>query len=510
MMRTLISATHQTAAHRARSSECAASTVMRTMSTSILWTRCRFAAVLAASALAASSSAWSTASTNENVASLADELPGKPPDPFAPAHTAFGWNSKNDLRFVWWLPEHFDRNVPHTMTVILHGRGFDYRWGWKNHPAELFRPADVVLSVDGTSPDGEHRWFAPEKRDAELFQAFLVEMTHTFGTDRILLYGHVEGGAFALYFAGEHPDAVIGVVAHDSNPPAPPKMAPDARKPAIALLHGALDPDAWLEQALAARGAWSKAGLPLVHVRRLDGSSYEPNPRRSREALDWCEAMTTDKPEVALDAALELLRVEGEARARTPADFSGAREILRRFEPKGTAPFVGPPAEIASRAATLAAAIEAAGAEHVSVLKKAIPKKKDLKLDAKLPIGHLGALREDFRGVAAVETYVDEIGFDALYDAQTKHAAAILDVWRRSRDPKPAFETVLDHLPNAWLHGGLPPDLPEKMRTWKADAKKFNAPARALKSWPVFEEWRGSWDDGLQQYATLWKQWKSP
>jgi predicted esterase len=445
------------------------------------------------------------------VANSTDDLPGKPPDAFAPAHKAFGWNSKNDLRFVWWLPEGFDRNAPHTLTVILHGRGFDYRWGWKNHPPELFRPADVVISVDGTSPDGDHRWFAPEKKDADAFQAFLVEMTQTFGTDRTLLYGHVEGGAFALTFAGEHPDAITGVVAHDSAPPAPPKLAPDAKKPAIVFLHGTLDPEACIELALEARNAWSKAGFPLVHLRRLEGASYEPNPRRSRDALDWCDAMTTDKPQISLDAALALVHVEGDARARTPADFAGARAILRRFESKGAPVFsAAPPAELSSRAASVAAAIEAAGAEHVGALKKAIPKKKDLKLDAKLPIGHLAAVREDFRGVSSVEAYMDELGYDALFESQTKHAVAILDAWRKSRDPKTTFETVLDHVPSAWLHGGLPTDLSEKMRAWKADAKKLGASGKALKNWPVFEDWRRSWEDGLQQYAALWKEWKGP
>src|SRR6185295_11439407 len=97
----------------------------------------------------------------------------------------------------------------------------------------VFRADDVVISVDGTAPDGEHRWFSPEKKDAEAFQAFVVEMMHTFGVERIFLYGHVEGGAFALYFAGEHPDAIAGLVAHDAPTIAPPKLQPDVKRPVI-------------------------------------------------------------------------------------------------------------------------------------------------------------------------------------------------------------------------------------------------------------------------------------
>jgi predicted esterase len=442
----------------------------------------------------------------------AQELPGKPPNPFAPPHTAFGWNSKNDLRFVWWLPECYEPRTPRTMTVILHGRGFDYRWGWKNYPASTFRTDDIVLSVDGTSPDGEHRWFAPEKKDAEAFQAFLFEMTHTFAVERVLLYGHVEGGAFALFFAGEHPDSIAGLVAHDSNPTAPPKLPPETPKPAIVFMHGTLDPDAWFAQSLEARSAWSKAGFPLVHLRRLERSSYEPNPRRVNEELGWCDAMTSAEPELALKAALELLRVDSTdaTRMRSPTDFGGAREILRRFEFKTPLAFASPDASLVSRAAVSIAAIEAAGAEQVGSLKKTIAKKRDLKLDGKAPIGHLAPMREDFRGVDSVEAYAKELGYDALFDSQRKPVDAILDGWRKGREPKMMFDVVLDNLPKAWLYEGLPPDLPEKLRAWKSDSRQLGLSAKALKNWQIFEDWRRGWDEGLEEYAVLWKQWKGP
>jgi hypothetical protein len=31
-----------------------------------------------------------------------------------------------------------------------------------------------------------------------------------------------------------------------------------------------------------------------------------------------------------------------------------------------------------------------------------------------------------------------------------------------------------------------------------------------LKSWPVLDEWQRSWDDGLKEYAEIWKEWKGP
>lgn len=439
-----------------------------------------------------------------------DELAGKPPVLSAPAHTPFGWSSKQGLRFVWWMPPDAGSKPPRAITVILHGRGFDYRWGWKNHSPDTFRPEDIVLSVDGTSPDGEHRWFASEKADADAFQAFLFEMTRLLSVERVFLYGHVEGGAFALYFAGEHPESVAGVVAHDAPTIAPPKARAEAAKLPIVLLHGTLDPDAFFAQAIDARAAWVKAGFQLVHLRRLDRASYEPNPRRACDALGWCDAMSTADPGTALATASDLLQVDkaSAARAPTPVDFSGAREILRRFEGRGSAPFPTPDADSAAKAKAWTDAIEAAGAAHVRVLKKTIAKKKDLKLDRKLPIGHLAALREDFRGVDSVEAYAKELGYDELFDSQRKPAAAIVDAWRRSKDAKATFEIVVDNLTKAWLYEGFPPDMLEKLRAWKSDEKKLGLAPKVLKSWPQVEEWQRAWEGGLDEYASVWKEWK--
>lgn len=457
-------------------------------------------------------SLFALAASSRAARAAADELPGKPPNTSAPAHQPCAWNSKRDLRFVWWLPEKFEPHTQRTMTVILHGRGFDYRWGWKNQPVDVFRTDDVVISVDGTSADGDHRWFSSEKKDADAFQTFLVEVTNTFGVERVLLYGHVEGGTFALYFAGEHPEMIAGVVAHDGAPIAPPKLAPEAPKPVIVFMHGTIDPDDFFAHSLDARAAWSKAGFPLVHLRRLEHASYEPNPRRANEELDWCDAMTTAKPEVALGVAIELASVSKSdpSRMQTATDFGGTREILRRFEGKGPAPFAAVDANNAARAKELTEKIEAAGAQHVLALKKAIPKKKDLKLDGKLPIGHLAAMREDFRGVESVEAYVRDLGYDALFESQQKPANAILDVWRKNKEPKVTFDVALENLSKAWLYEGLPPDFAETLRAWKRDEKKLGLSSRGLKSWPVLDEWQRSWDDGLKEYAEIWKEWKGP
>jgi pimeloyl-ACP methyl ester carboxylesterase len=132
-------------------------------------------------------------------------------------HTVFAWSSRGGLRYTWVLPPGYDGQRPRHLTVILHGTGLDYRWGhWNNKPG-IFRPDDVVVSVDGTAPgQGDSRLFLGEKRDAQAFRDFLAELRETFAVDRIFLYGHSQGGFFVVYYAGEAPETVAGVVAHAS------------------------------------------------------------------------------------------------------------------------------------------------------------------------------------------------------------------------------------------------------------------------------------------------------
>ena len=447
-------------------------------------------------------------------ASARDDFEAKPPDLFATAHQVYGWKSKNGLRFTWWLPKGFDPMAPAAgMTVILHGRGFDYGWGQRNHPAGVFRPDDVVIAVDGTSPDGDTRWFACEPDDAEALRLFLAEVSTTFRTADVLLYGHTHGGEFALYFAGLHPGSIRGLVAHAAAPPAGVARPAEARALAITFLAGTLDPEVPYRAALDARDAYRAAGFPLLHVRRLEGSSYEVDPTRAAEQLAWCEGMTRADPRAVLAAGLALLRPPQAATPgpETIVDFSGAREVLRRIVGEGPAALADVPPEVADEARAAIGKIEAAGALHVAALKQAIPRKKDLKLAAAVPLGHLVPLREDLRGVDAVEALVREYGFDALVEGQRKSAAALVEAWRKPKaEPKAVFEAVVAHLPRAFAVDGLPHDLVERMREWHAGAAKLGLSSKAVKKYPELEAWAEAWQDGRARYAAITKTWTGP
>jgi len=441
----------------------------------------------------------------------AADPPERAPDAQAKPLEASAWKSKDGLRYTWVLPKGYDPAQPRALTVILHGTGLDYRWGhWNNKPG-VFRPDDVVVSVDGTSPDGAVRVFLGEKKDVEAFAAFLAEMRATFAVDRVFLYGHSQGGFFVCHFAGEHPDQVAGVVAHASGAWSHSKSGKSVDPVSIAFLHGTADPVVPYAQSPGSRDAFAKAGRPLLHLRRLAGYNHWPNAVRATETLDWCDGMTAKTPEHALACALAILRAKkpDEYQWETVVGFAGARDVLRRIEGEGPAPFAEVAAETARTAQEWSAKIEAHGALHVAALRKTLPKKKGFELDGKPWLGHLVALREDMRGVDSVEALFAELGYDDLAAGHAKATKTFFDAWYQPKPPKALFEAALECLPKAFLFEGMPHDLAEKMKEWKSDSK-LGASAKALKSWPLFEAWEQGWKDGAQTYEALWKQWKGP
>lgn len=123
----------------------------------------------------------------------ADEGPSKlEPSASASTATAFWSKSTNDLRYMWMLPEGYGEEKPRHMTIILHGTGSDYRWGYLNNftPRHVklnpLRVGDIIVSVDGTSPGNNGtRLFLSGKKDIESFATFLGEMRERFAVDQI-------------------------------------------------------------------------------------------------------------------------------------------------------------------------------------------------------------------------------------------------------------------------------------------------------------------------------------
>lgn len=443
----------------------------------------------------------------------AGDLPSAAPSPGAKPHTWHETTSAGGVRYAWLVPKGYDGQTKRNLTAILHGTGLDYRWGPANHPAGVFRPDDVVVSLDGPSPgqDGT-RLFLGEKKDADACAAFLTEMRAAFAVDRVFLYGHSQGGFFVVYFAGEHPEAVAGVVAHAAGAWNWSKTTGAVKKVAIAFQHGTLDPVVPYGQSPVARDAYAAAGFELLHLRRLDRYNHWPNAVRSAESLDWCEGMTTTDPERALELARRILapKKSDEYSWETVVGYSGARDVLRRLEKKGPAPFAEVPEKTAAAAAALVTRVEAEGAKHVSALEKSVKARKDLTLKSGGAIGHVVPLREDFRGVDSVEEYVKKIGFDAELASQKKAVGAIVDAWYGSSPPRSMYETILGNLADACLYEGFPSELAQRLDEWKSGAKSLGIDAKSLKKHPDVDAWRDAWKSGAESYKAIWKTWKLP
>ncbi len=440
---------------------------------------------------------------------LSDDLEKREPSAEAPAHSAFAWESAGGLRYVWWLPEGYAADQPANLTVILHGTGLDYRWGFWNNKPGSFRPEDVVVSVDGPSPgQGDSRLFLGEPADAEAFRDLLAEMRETFALRSVFLYGHSQGGFFVVYYAGEFPETVDGVVAHASGAWNWSKMGRKTKEVPIAFMHGSADPVVPYRQSPGSRDAYDEAGFELLHLRRMPRYNHWPNAVRANEALGWCEGMGTEDPERALDIAEELARPKkaDEYQYTTPASFSGARDLLRRFEKGAARRFDEVSSKLETRAKRAIAAIEKEGAKHVSALKRSAGRKLTLKGNESL--GHLLPLREDFRGVDSVEAWLKGIGFDKLSEKHSRAASDVLEAWYGDGSGADKLEAIVEALPEAFLFDGYPPDMDAKLGEWQEGADRLGVSKKARKGFESIEAWRSGWKDGRRAYEKIWKDWK--
>lgn len=433
------------------------------------------------------------------------------PGPGATPHQIYQSKSAGGLRYTWTIPPGYDAATPLGLTVILHGTGLDYRWGHANHPPTIFRPMDVVVSVDGTSPGpNESRLFLGEPKDVERFHEFLEEMKERFGTDRAFLYGHSQGSFFALHYAGERPADLVGVCAHASGLWNWSKTGRATKDVAIAFLHGSADPVVPYGQSVAARDHLRGLGLPLLHLRRLQSYNHWPNAVRSDETLGWCEGMTCPDPARALALAERLATAKpaDEYQWTTVPAFAAAREILRRIETGKPRPFgAEPDARTKAAAKALAARIEAHAKEHVAALKKQLPAKKALVLDASSDwLGHLSALRDDFRGVDVVEAFVAELGIDELALRHAKESGKLFEAWYGD-DPRATCEAALEVLPRAFLVDAYPPDLAEAISGWRGKAKDWRLGKKELAALELAEAWAKGRAEGVKAYQALWKRW---
>ncbi|MDA1259237.1 MAG: alpha/beta fold hydrolase [Planctomycetota bacterium] len=398
--------------------------------------------------------------------------------------------------------------------MILHGTGLDYRWGMSNNPVAVFRPDDIVISVDGTGPgQGDSRLFLGEKKDAEGFRDFLAEIRKHFKVDQVFLYGHSQGGFFVTFYSGLFPETVAGVVAHASGTWTWTETGKRAQKVAVALLHGSGDPVVPYRQSPGAYAALEEAGFDRLLLRRMPGYNHWPNAVRATECLDWCEGMLTADPDRALSLAVEMMRPKGadEYQYEIPPAFAAARMVLRRFQGEGPDPFGGVPSTLQDRASELISALDKLTTDIVKDFEKEIGKKLDLGKEP--PLAGLLAFRADFRGIEPAERWFQKIGFDKAEKAHAKAAGAIFDAWyAEKKSDGDRYTEIVAALKDAWLYDGYPLELGERLTEWKGLAKSLDLDKKALKANDdVVEPWLKGWEARVwERYSQACSKWKVP
>lgn len=445
----------------------------------------------------------------------ADDPPRLEPRFDADPGKAWAWTSAGGLRYTWVLPggdAAIRLGDKRDLVVICHPAGNDYRWAADHFRPGEFRPRDIVIGVDGTSKGPEDtRLFLARDADVGAFATFLDEMRKAFPARRVLVYGHGQGGFFALQIAADRPAAVDGVVAAAGGGWLGPRMTPETQRVPVVFLHGTADPGAPYSQSVKLRDGYAGLGHPMAVLRRQQGWDQRPDPAGAIDAIDWCIGMTSPDPAEALAAARAILspRPADEIDRRSPPWFAGGAAILTRFRGQGPAPFaLGAGGESETDAIALLRRIEAEGAKHVGVLKRQVASGDAIRLDGGPWLGHLVALREDFRGVGPVEAYIKELGCDELAAKHAEVSVELTQTWFRGVSPKQTFETVVKVLPHCFLVEGLPPDLGDAIAKYFAQAQGHNLSPESIRRYRFFLMWKSGWDGGLKQYESLWSKWQ--
>lgn len=427
-----------------------------------------------------------------------------------------GANDEHDgFRYTWRLPKDFTRTESYDLVVVCHANGTDYRWGSANLKPELFRPNNIVVCVDGTSEaDDGSRTFIEGRRDAIEFRDFVLEVGRALPVDRIFYLGHGEGGSFAIFMASQFPGLTQGVVADATDMSSSINVNGGIQSIPVAFVHGTADAVVPYFHSLAARDSLKAAGDEMLLVRRMQGCDHLPSAMRASECIDWCSGMCTTEADTALAAAEALLAPRGpdEHGHECPLPFGGAYQILLRVALETEHQVDESDDNQRAKAHALMTKIDAEGARHVEILRKDIKSEGDFVLglgsDIGAWLGHLVALREDFRGVPSVEKYIKEINYDEAARNQWEAGKKLLDIWYAARPEKQKFEVVGDTLGDCFLLDAVPSDLAAKMAAIKDKAGELGLTEESVEKAGIVETWSTAWKNGCKRYLELCKEWK--
>jgi len=419
------------------------------------------------------------------------------------------WKAADGLVYRHRVPASFDPEKPIGLTLILHGSNLDHRWGFANHSHETFRPDDIVVSPDGTTSNGNGGFnFLGEAKDAKRVHALIEELKAAFPIRGVYLYGHSQGSFFALYYAGEYPQDVQGVVAHASGVWNWTKQGKKGHHQAIVLMHGTQDPVVPYGQSEGGWQSYLEKSYPLVRLRSLEGWNHWPAehnmnmygqavPHTSQQ-LAWVEGMTTQDPE-RLAWCFGFL---ADNKFRERHDYAGTYLLAKRVAADEAAP-----GALRERAAKVVTAIEDLAAKHAAELEKTMP--ADLAFAKKGWVGHLPMFLRTFNGVPACDALFQkyERALQKGHDRGIKHFTAY---WRAldKNDPKQAFEAGAEAIEEAFLyHQTADYQFRKNMKAWAEDGAKLGLSKKALKRFgSAMKDFEKALEEGMKDFDELNKK----
>lgn len=457
------------------------------------------------------------------------------------ANSEDGEREGSKLKYRVVFPVGFALGQPRNLVIMLHPAKLDSAWGFSQYPIGSLGTRDILVSVDGTTIlDDGGRMFVPRPQDIIPIRDLVLEIAGSYPSGRILLFGTGDAGRFALAMAAMFPRVIDGAVCHASGMLDRTPTTGGILGVPVAFVHAPGDRLTPYFISADARDAFLDSGHQTVALRRVfsgPGSDGGPAPAGVSDCIDFIVAMSTSKPDEALELAHKLAGVPtkpgdsvsaGKPVARGPVPLGMVRSILRRFASEKQAEEVPedptapkPPGkfdplrpltdctdEQRKQAFELAVKIEQFGLKQVAALRQRVKTKDDLKLtDDATWLGHISAMREDLRGVECVESFIKEVDYDAQLDLQRDPAEVLLSALASDSPVEQVFKTVVEQMPESVLVECLPADLYTRMRGWRDAAGEHSIPAEVVAKFVVVERYYKCKDAGEKAYRKLWEQW---
>ncbi|MBI1853872.1 MAG: hypothetical protein HYR85_26340 [Planctomycetes bacterium] len=415
------------------------------------------------------------------------------------AGQVFAWKAKDGLAYEYFVPKSYDPAKGTNLTLVLHGSNLDRRWTFLNHPPGKFRPDDIVVSPDGTTPNGKGGFnYLGDLKDVARLHALVEEIRGVFKVREEFVYGHSQGSFFAFLYAGEHPEEVDGICAASSGCWSGTKIGQAGYHQAIGIMHGTDDPLVPYGQSRGAFDLYRKSTYPLVHLRTLHQWGHPPEAIQAGFVLAWCEGMTTADPARARAALGELADgTEGFG------DYSALYQVANRVGGRMGKPLAGVTAEDKTTAESVVKAVDSLASKHAEAIRTLMPKSKTGSPEVGPWAGHLLQFLDGFEGVPARDAFANdnrELIDRHGHEAEKRFRA----FWqKKDRSPVEAFDEGVAALRDAFLDHGVP-GLLETLAAIEKDAKKLKLGKAALatysKALPAFEKAR---DAGTKSFVEL-------